>query len=93
MGNSNRKLQLMNEHAGEMEMIRNKHDLAEKKLLIEKLCLHYNLEKNKAEIERLARLVAYHYEIEKRQLEAKIREREQFHEREKIKNEYAFRNN
>ena len=92
MGNSNRKLQLMNEHAAEMEMIRNKHE-AEKKLLIEKLALQYNLEKYKTEIERLAKLDAYHYDIEKRQLEAKIRERDQFHEREKIKNEYTFKNN
>ena len=86
MGNSNRKLQLMNEHSAEMEMIRNKHDIAEKKLLIEKLALQYNLEKHKAEIERLAKLDAFHYDIEKRQLEAKIRERDQFYEREKIKN-------
>ena len=92
MGNSNRKLQLMNEHAAEMEIIRNKHE-AEKKLLIEKLTLQFNLEKYKAEIERLAKLDAYHYDIEKKQLEAKIREKDQFHEREKIKNEYALINN
>ena len=42
MGNSNRKLQLMNEHEAEMAMIRNKHDENEKKLLIEELALKYN---------------------------------------------------
>ena len=90
MGNSNRKLQLMNEHEAEMAMIRNKHDENERKLLIEELALKYNLEKFKAEIERLARLDAYHYNIEKKKIEAEIRKNDQYHKREetKIKNNF-----
>ena len=89
MGNSNRKLQLMNEHEAEMAMIRNQHDEKEKKLAIEKLALEHNLEKHRNEIERLAKLDAYHYNLEKGKLEAEIRKNELFHQREvaKIKNQ------
>ena len=73
MGNSNRKLQLMNEHQAEMTMIRNMDDEKQKKLAIEKLALEHNLEKHKAEIARLAKLESYHYDLEKKQLEAQIR--------------------
>ena len=92
MGNSNRKLQLMKEHEAEMAMIRNKHDENERKLLIEELALKYNLEKHKAEIERLARLDAYHYDIEKKKIEADIRKNDQFNEREKTKIKNNFIN-
>ena len=92
MGNSNRKLQLMKEHEAEMAMIRNKHNENERKLLIEELALKYNLEKHKAEIERLARLDAYHYDIEKKKIEADIRKNDQFNEREKTKIKNNFIN-
>ena len=90
MGNSIQKEQLLKEHEAEMAMIRNKHDENERKLLIEELALKYNLEKFKAEIERLARLDAYHHDIDKRNIEVKKKERDQYHEREetKIKNNF-----
>lgn len=87
MGNSNKQAQLMREHEAEMAMIRNKHDENEKKLLIEKLALEHNLEKHKAEIARLARLDALQYQAEIKKIEAKIRENDQYHEREKITND------
>ena len=92
MGNSNKKAQLMREHQAEMAMIRNKHDENEKKLLIEKLALEHNLEKHKAEIARLAKLDALQYQAEIKNIEAKIRQNDQYHEREKIKNEHNFIN-
>ena len=92
MGNSNKKVQLMKECEVKMSMIRNKHDENEKKLLIEKLALEHNLEKHKAEIARLARLDDLQYKAEIKKNEAKIRENDQYHEREKINNEYNFIN-
>ena len=92
MGNSNKKAQLMREHEAEMALIRNKHDENEKKLLIEKLALEHNLEKHKAEIARLAKLDALQYQAEIKNIESKIRQNDQYHEREKIKNEYNFIN-
>ena len=70
MGNSNGKLQIMNEHEAEIAMIWNQHDEKEKKLAIEKLALEHNLEKH---IERLAKLDAYHYNLEKGELEAEMK--------------------
>ena len=92
MGNSNRKAQLMREHEAELALIRNKHDENEKKLLIEKLALEHNLEKHKAEIARLAKLDALQYQAEIKNIESKTRQNDQYHEREKIKNEHNFIN-
>ena len=90
MGNNNEKLRLMNEHSEEMEYIRNQHDIKTKELLIQEKALQYGLEKHKAEIERLAQLDKYHYNVEIKKLEAQIRKNDQLHQREtkRIDNEY-----
>ena len=64
MGSSNEKNRLLYEHQEEMEAIRNEKDIAKQKLLIKEKALQYDLEKHRAEMERLAQLDKYHYNIE-----------------------------
>ena len=84
MGNSNRKLQLMNRHSEEMENLRNIHDENTRKLEIQKKVNEYNYQQYMAEIERLVQLDKYHYDVEKRKLEAQVRVNDQMQEREKM---------
>ena len=90
MGNSNEKARLMYEHEEEMAQISNMKDIREKEILLKEKMEQYNLEKHKAEIERLANLDRLHYQAELKQLEAQIRKNDQMHERElqKIKNDF-----
>ena len=82
MGNSNEKARLMYEHEEEMAQISNMKDIREKEILLKEKMEQYNLEKHKAEIERLANLDRLHYQAELKQLEAQIRKNDQMHERE-----------
>jgi len=56
MGNSNEELRLNHEHIEAMELIRNTHDIKERKILNEEKIHELALQKHKMEIERLMKL-------------------------------------
>lgn len=93
MGNSNEELRLNHEHIEAMELLRNTRDIKKQKILLQEKMQEFGLQKHSKEIERLMNLDNYHYQNEKRQIEAMIRKNDQFHEREKDKIYYDYQNN
>ena len=73
---------LENDHKAELEKIRGQQEAGQQ-----------NLHIDKAEIERLAKLDAFHYDLEKRKLEAKIRSNKQLSNSEMRLVHYLFFNN
>ena len=74
----------MNRHSEEIESFRNIQDENTRKLEIQKKANELNCHKYMAEIERLLQLDKYHYDVEKRKLEAQVRVNDQIQEREKM---------
>ena len=56
MGNINEEKRLNHEHIEAMELLRNTHDIKERKILIEEKIHELALQKHKMEIERLMKL-------------------------------------
>ena len=76
---------MKNDYLEELENSRKEYEIKEKQLLNEQKSKEYELQKRKLEIERLQNLNKYKHDLEIKRLEAMKREKEQLHERDKIK--------
>ena len=86
------KIRINNAHLETMERIRSENDIKQRQLLIEEKAKEFDLEKYKLEIQRLANLDKQNYDLEVKRILARQREKDQLHEREKIRMDNEYKN-